>query len=47
MPVFELTEKPSAAGGRVVHAHQGGGPGVSGLYVKGVTWCGVERTTKP
>lgn len=40
---IELTDKRGMAGGRVVHAAQGGGKGLRGRYVKGVTWCGVER----
>lgn len=43
MTIFELTKKRGGAGQRVIHAYQGGGPGMPGLYVKGITWCGVER----
>ncbi len=42
---MKLTKNPCVAGVRVVHALQGGGPGLNGKYVKGKTWCGVEKRT--
>lgn len=41
--MFRTTRKRGGAGGKTIHAYQGGGPGMPGLYVQGVTWCGVER----
>ena len=43
MQSLKLTQNHGAAGGRVVHALQGGGPGLSGRYCSGLTWCGVEK----
>jgi len=42
-PAWSLTKKRGGAGGRVIHAYQGGGPGLQGLYIDGLTWCGVEN----
>jgi len=46
-----LTYKPAAAGGRVVHSLQGGGPGMRDregrrLWISGLTRCGVERRSR-
>ncbi len=43
-----MTYRRAAAGGRAVHALQGGGEGtkdVAGVprYFAGITWCGVHR----
>ncbi len=46
-----LTYRSAVVGGRVVHALQGGGPGlVDGegrrRWLAEATWCGVERRSK-
>lgn len=43
---IQWTDKPAAAGGRVVHALQGGGKGIPGRYIKNLTWCGVEKRSR-
>ena len=48
---MELTTKKAVAGGRVVHALMGGGPAFikhygRPMYLKGQTWCGVERRSQ-
>lgn len=40
-----FVDYPSVAGARVVHALQGGGTGLKGKWIAGVTWCGVEHRT--
>ena len=51
METLKLTYSKAVAGQRVVHGLQGGGPGMRDAngrprYVKGLTWCGVERRTR-
>lgn len=51
MSKIKLTHNPAVGGARVVHALQGGGPGLVDdqgrpLYLAGRTWCGVERYSK-
>ena len=44
-----FTTFSAAAGGRVVHALQGGGARDDEgrkLYVRGATWCGVEKRSR-
>ena len=43
---FEYTRNTAVAGARRVHALQGGGEGLNGAYIKGLTWCGVEKHSK-
>ena len=48
---MRLTHKHAAAGGRVVHALQGGGRGLRDRngkprYLAGVTWCGLHLRGK-
>ncbi len=51
MTRLRLTYASAVAGGRVVHALQGGGPGTLDaegrpMYFAGRTWCGVHRYSR-
>jgi hypothetical protein len=46
MILFQYTCMPCVAGARVVHALYGGGAVLPGRYLKGMTWCGVERHSR-
>jgi len=39
----KLTDATAVAGGRVVHALQGGGLGLQGKHLAGWTWCGLRQ----
>jgi len=39
----KFTSKPCGAGVFAIHAFQGGGKGLEGKYIEGLTWCGVEK----
>lgn len=41
--IFKLTKHRSVAAQKKVHALQGGGPGLQGLYIRDLAWCGVEK----
>ncbi|MFZ7126392.1 MAG: hypothetical protein ACOWWM_09605 [Desulfobacterales bacterium] len=41
--MLKTTDKRGLAGGRVIHAAQGGGEALHGIYFKKLTWCSVER----